>query len=53
VGAEKLILLDTDVIIEVVDKNSDKGQALMFKIIESVEEYCTNSVNMHEVLYGL
>ena len=52
-GAEKLILLDSDIIIEVLDKNSDKGQVLMHKIIESGEGYCTSSVNMHEVLYGI
>ncbi len=52
-GEEELILLDTDVIIEVLDKKSDKGQALMLKIIESGEGYCTSSVNMHEVLYGI
>ncbi len=52
-GEEKLILLDTDVIIEVLDKNSDKGKTLMLRIIESGEEYCTSSVNMHEVLYGI
>ena len=52
-GAEKLILLDSDIIIEVLDKNSDKGQVLMHRIIESGEGYCTSSVNMHEVLYGI
>ena len=34
-GEEKLILLDTDVIIEVLDKNSENGKALMLKIVES------------------
>ena len=48
-----MILLDTDVIIEVLDKNSQKGETLMLKIIESGEGYCTSSVNMHEVLYGI
>ena len=48
-----MILLDTDVIIEVLDKNSNRGKALMLRIIESGEEYCTSSVNMHEVLYGV
>ena len=52
-GEEKLILLDTDVIIEVLDKKSVKGKALMLRVIESGEEYCTSSVNMHEVLYGI
>jgi len=53
VGKEKLILLDTDVVIEVLDKNSDRGKALMLRIIESEEEYCTSSLNMHEVLYDI
>jgi tRNA(fMet)-specific endonuclease VapC len=53
VGEEKLILLDKDVIIEVLDKKSVKGEALMLRVIESGEEYCTSSVNMHEVLYGI
>lgn len=48
-----MILLDTDVIIEVLDKKSVKGHDLMLKIIESGEGYCTSSVNMHEVLYGI
>ena len=48
-----MILLDTDVIIEILDKESDKGEELMLKIIESGEEYCTSSVNMHEVLYSI
>lgn len=48
-----MILLDTDVIIEVLDKKSDTGNTLMRRIIESGEEYCTSSVNMHEVLYGI
>ena len=34
-GEEKLILLDTDVIIEVLEKNSEKGKALMLRIVES------------------
>ena len=48
-----MILLDTDIIIEVLDKNSDKGQGFMLKIIECGEECCTSSVNMHELLYGI
>ncbi|MGC8506500.1 MAG: type II toxin-antitoxin system VapC family toxin [Thermoplasmata archaeon] len=52
-GEEKLILLDTDVIIEVLDKNSGRGKALALRIIESGEEYCTSPLNIHEVLYGI
>ena len=52
-GEEKLILLDTDVIIRALDKKSDKEEVLMLRIIESGEECCTSSVNMREVLYGI
>ncbi len=48
-----MILLDTDIIIEVMDKKSSRGQEFMLKIMESGEEYCTSSVNMHELLYGI
>ena len=48
-----MILLHTDVIIEALDKKSDTGNTLMRRIIESGEECCTSSVNMHEVLYGI
>ena len=48
-----MILLDSDIIIEILDKHSDKGQIFMNKIIESGEGYCTSSINLHEVLYGI
>ena len=48
-----MILLDTDVIIEVMDKKSSRGHGFMLKIMESGEEYCTSSVNLHELLYGI
>ncbi len=48
-----MILLDTNIIIEILEKKSEKGETLMVKIIESEEEYCTSSVNMHELLYGI
>ncbi|MHB1493717.1 MAG: type II toxin-antitoxin system VapC family toxin [Thermoplasmataceae archaeon] len=48
-----MILLDTDVIIEILDNRSNKGQIILNKIVESGEGYCTSSVNLHEVLYGI
>ncbi|WMT51557.1 MAG: type II toxin-antitoxin system VapC family toxin [Ferroplasma sp.] len=48
-----MILLDTDIITEILEKKSEKWEMLMLKIIESEEEYCTTPVNMHEVLYGI
>jgi tRNA(fMet)-specific endonuclease VapC len=48
-----MILLDTDVIIEILDKKSSKGETLFRKIIENGRGYCTSSLNIHEVQYGL
>ncbi len=36
-----------------MDKKSSRGQGFMLKIMNSGEEYCTSSVNMHELLYGI
>ena len=43
-GEEKLILLDTDVIIELLDKKSDLGKVLMFRIMESGELYTVRAL---------
>ncbi|MHB8360376.1 MAG: type II toxin-antitoxin system VapC family toxin [Thermoplasmataceae archaeon] len=48
-----MILLDTDVIIEILDKKSSIGETLFQKIIENDSGYCTSSLNFHEILYGL
>jgi tRNA(fMet)-specific endonuclease VapC len=53
VREDELILLDIDVIIEFLDKKSDRGKVLMLRIMESWEVYCTSSVNVHEVLFGI
>ena len=52
-GEEKLIQLDTDVITEVLEKKSGMENVILRRIIESGEECCTSSVNMHELLYCL
>jgi len=48
-----LILLDTDTVVEFLEKNSHKGQTTMFKTSKSGEERCISSVHMHEVPYGM
>lgn len=48
-----MILLDTDVLIEIFDKRSDKGDEALEKILESSEDIATTSINLHEILYGL
>ena len=45
-----MIVLDTDILIEIFDKNS----ALGAEILEKIEGYeiATTSINLHEIVYG-
>jgi len=45
-----LIVIDTDVLIEIFDKNSEIGHKILNKIKD--EYICTTSINLHEILYG-
>jgi len=48
-----MIAIDTDVLIEILDKKSEKGDEALRQILQSEEEICTTVVNIHEILYGL
>ena len=48
-----MIVLDTDVLIEVFDKKSEKGDEALKKILESGEDISITAINLHEILYGL
>jgi len=48
-----MIILDTDVLIEIFDRDSDRGEAALEAIIGSGEDIATTSLNLHEILYGL
>ena len=48
-----MILLDSDVLIEILDKKSLRGDRALRAILDSKENICTTSLNIHEVLYGL
>jgi len=48
-----MILLDTDVLIEIIQKRSKLGKEIYEKILESGEDVVTSSINIHEFLYGL
>jgi tRNA(fMet)-specific endonuclease VapC len=48
-----LILTDTDVLIEILDRNSDKGENALRKIEKTGEDVAITSINLHELLYGL
>jgi tRNA(fMet)-specific endonuclease VapC len=48
-----MIVLDTDVLIEILDKRSGKGEKVLDRIRESGENTCITSITLHEILYGL
>ena len=48
-----MIAIDTDVLIEILDKKSVKGDEALKQILQSEEEICTTVINIHEILYGL
>ena len=49
-----MIILDTDVLIEILDRRSQKGdEALQRLRREEDREISTTAINLHEILYGL
>jgi len=48
-----LILVDTDVLIEILDKNSEKGEEALRRIEDVGEDISLTSLNLHEILFGL
>jgi predicted nucleic acid-binding protein len=48
-----LIIIDTDVLIELADKGSVKGDEIYQKIISTQDNVAITSITMYEALYGL
>lgn len=48
-----MILLDTDILIEIFDRNSERGDEALEAILGSGEDIATTSINLHEILYGM
>jgi len=48
-----LIIIDTDVLIELADKASVKGDEIYQKIISTQDNVAITSITMYEALYGL
>jgi tRNA(fMet)-specific endonuclease VapC len=48
-----MIVLDTDVLIEIFDKHSQKGDQIFKRILEKGDNVGTTAINLHEVMYGL
>ena len=48
-----MILADTDVLIEILDRDSGKGENALRTIEKIGEDVAITSLNLHELLYGL
>lgn len=48
-----MIVLDTDVLIEIFDRRSLKGDEALRRLFERGEDVATTVINLHELLYGL
>ena len=48
-----MILVDTDVLIEILDASSKKGDAALKTLEEAGEDITLTSLNLHEILFGL
>lgn len=48
-----MIILDTDILIEIIDKRSEKGDEALKRILERGEEIGITVISLHEILYGL
>jgi len=48
-----MIIIDTDVLIEIFDRKSEKGDEALKKLIESGEKKSITAITLHEILYGL
>jgi predicted nucleic acid-binding protein len=48
-----LIIVDTDVLIEISDKRSKKGKEVYQKIIANGDDIAITSITLYETMYGL
>ena len=48
-----MIIVDTDVLIEISDKRSNKGNEMYQKIIENGDDVAITSITLYETMYGL
>jgi predicted nucleic acid-binding protein len=48
-----MIVLDTDVLIEIFDKRSKRGDKALEIVVKSGEAIAITVINLHEIIYGL
>jgi predicted nucleic acid-binding protein len=46
-------VLDTDVLTEIFDRRSKRGDEALRKILESNDKISITAMNLHEIIYGL
>jgi len=47
-----MIIVDTDVLIEIFDKESEKGEVALKKLEKSGDDIAITALSLHEILYG-
>jgi tRNA(fMet)-specific endonuclease VapC len=47
-----MIVLDSDVLIEMLDRKSERGSEAFKHLLDSGEDICTTVISLHEVLFG-
>lgn len=47
-----MIIIDTDVLIDIFDKQSERGNLALKKLERSEEDIAITSINLHEILFG-
>jgi len=52
-GTNNMIIIDTDVLIEILDRKSEIRDAALKKIENTGEEVAITALNLHELTYGL
>lgn len=48
-----MIIIDSDILIEIYDKDSHIGEEALGRIEKSGDIFCITAINLHEVMYGL
>ena len=48
-----MIIIDTDVLIEIFDKHSSQGEKAFEKLMNAGEDIAISSLTLHEITYGL
>lgn len=47
-----MIIIDSDALIEIIDRKSEKGNIAIKKLEKSGENIAITSLNLHEILFG-